>query len=175
MKKLIDGLSAEWTGAGKKPAKGLHGMIRLATYGARYFLGLMWIYAAHDKILHPEAFAHSVYNYQVIPDAAINLTAIVLPWAELLIGICLLAGNWLPGASVLSSVLLTGFAATLLFNLQRGLDVHCGCFSVQASGDPANYLTVVRDLSFLAVSTFLMVRVFFYGPAAPTTGSAGKG
>jgi uncharacterized membrane protein YphA (DoxX/SURF4 family) len=136
-------------------------MVRLATYGARFFLGLLWIYASHDKVLQPEAFAQAVYNYQVLPDAAINLTALVLPWVELLIGICLLAGFWLPGASVLSTALLAGFAGTLMFNLYRGLDVYCGCFSTQAGGDPANYLTVIRDLSFLAVSVYLMVAVLF--------------
>ena len=134
-------------------------MVRLATYGARFFLGLLWIYASHDKILHPEAFAYAVYNYQVLPDGAINLTALVLPWVELLIGICLLTGFWVPGAAVLSTLLLAGFAGALMFNLYRGLDVHCGCFSTQADGDPANYLTVVRDLSFLAVSVYLMAVV----------------
>lgn len=136
-------------------------MVRLATYGARFFLGLLWVYASHDKVLHPEAFAQAVYNYQVLPDAAINLTALVLPWVELLIGICLLAGLWLPGASVLSTALLAGFAGTLMFNLYRGLDVYCGCFSTQAAGEPANYLTVIRDVSFLAVSVYLMVAVLF--------------
>lgn len=147
-------------------------MVRLATYGARFFLGLLWIYASHDKVLHPEAFAHAVYNYQVLPDTAINLVAIVLPWVELLLGICLVAGFWLPGASVLSTVLLTGFAGMLLFNLYRGLDVHCGCFSVQTSGDPANYMTVLRDTSFLAISAYLMARVLFFGPATSISNGA---
>lgn len=137
-----------------------------AYYGSRFFLGLLWLYASYDKLLNPEAFAHLVYNYQVLPDGAINLTALILPWLELLLGICLLAGIWLPGASVLSTALLAGFAGTLLFNLYRGLDVYCGCFSTQAAADPANYLTVIRDLSFLAVSVYLMVVVIFLRPKA---------
>lgn len=138
-------------------------MVRAATCGARLFLGVLWIYASYDKILHPEAFAYAVYNYQVLPDGGINLTALVLPWVELLIGICLLVGFWLPGAALLSTLLLAAFAGALLFNLHRGLDVHCGCFSTQAGGDPAGYLTVLRDLSFLAVSIYLMVMVTFHG------------
>ncbi|MCJ8501342.1 MauE/DoxX family redox-associated membrane protein [Desulfatitalea alkaliphila] len=138
-------------------------MARATTYGARFFLGLLWIYASYDKILNPEAFAYAVYNYQVLPDGGINLTALVLPWVELLMGICLLVGFWLPGAALLSTLLLAGFAGALLFNLYRGLDVQCGCFSTQAGGDPAGYPTVLRDLSFLAVSVYLMVMVTFRG------------
>jgi uncharacterized membrane protein YphA (DoxX/SURF4 family) len=129
-------------------------------HGARLFLGGLWIYASHDKILHPDAFAQVVYNYQVLPDTAINMTAVVLPWFELLLGICLVAGVWISGAAVLSTALLTAFAGTLVFNLYRGIDIECGCFSMQSVGDPANYLTVVRDLSFVAVSVYLMAWYF---------------
>jgi len=129
-------------------------------HGARLFLGGLWIYASHDKVLHPDAFAQVVYNYQVLPDTAINLTAVVLPWFELLLGICLVAGVWISGAAVLSTALLTAFAGTLVFNLYRGLDIQCGCFSMQSDSDPANYLTVVRDLSFVAVSVYLMAWYF---------------
>jgi uncharacterized membrane protein YphA (DoxX/SURF4 family) len=131
-------------------------------HGARLFLGGLWIYASHDKILHPDAFAQVVYNYQVLPDTAINLTAVVLPWFELLLGICLVAGVWISGAAVLSTALLTAFAGTLVFNLYRGIDIECGCFSMKSDGDPANYLTVVRDLSFVAVSVYLMAWYFVY-------------
>ena len=64
---------------------------------ARLFLGGVFIYASVDKILHPDDFAHAVYNYQILPNGLINLTALVLPWLELLLGICLLTGVWLPG------------------------------------------------------------------------------
>jgi hypothetical protein len=66
----------------------------------RLFLGGVFIYASVDKVLHPADFARAVYNYQILPNGLINLTALLLPWLELLLGMCLLAGVWLPGAEL---------------------------------------------------------------------------
>ncbi|MBS3754074.1 MAG: DoxX family membrane protein [Desulfobacterales bacterium] len=128
---------------------------------ARIFLGAVFLYASYDKILHPQAFAEAVYNYQILPDAAVNLVALFLPWIELAAGLCLIAGAWLPGATMICALLMTAFTAALVFNEIRGLDVHCGCFSTQATHDPASLLTVLRDLFFLAVSVYLLVRAVF--------------
>ncbi|GBC60002.1 hypothetical protein DENIS_0944 [Desulfonema ishimotonii] len=123
----------------------------------RLFLGIVFIYASWDKILHPGAFAEAIYNYQILPDTLINFTAIVLPWFELFLGICVIFGIWLPGAVFSINALLTVFFAALLFNLARGLDIHCGCFSSSAqsgeSGSTLWYLT--RDAAFL-ISGFLL-------------------
>jgi uncharacterized membrane protein YphA (DoxX/SURF4 family) len=127
----------------------------------RLLLGAVFLYASYDKILHPEAFAQAVYNYQILPDPAVNLVALTLPWLELLLGLCLATGFWLPGATVMSTGLLTIFIGALVFNAIRGLDVHCGCFSSQASDGPAGLWTIARDVSFLVVSSFLTVKVFF--------------
>jgi hypothetical protein len=39
----------------------------------------IFIYVNIDKIAHTAAFAKDVYNYQILPDALINLTSLVLP------------------------------------------------------------------------------------------------
>jgi uncharacterized membrane protein YphA (DoxX/SURF4 family) len=95
---------------------------------SRLILGGVFIYACFDKILHPAAFSKAVYNYQILPDVFINLTAIVLPWLELVLGVIFIIGIWMPGAVVMSNLLLTMFTGALLFNLARGLDISCGCF-----------------------------------------------
>jgi uncharacterized membrane protein YphA (DoxX/SURF4 family) len=138
----------------------------LLYHTARIILGAIFLYASFDKILHPQAFAEAVYNYQILPDSMINLTAIVLPWLEALLGICFFAGVWMPGVSVISTGLLGVFIGALIFNQMRGIDVHCGCFSTQSSGDPAGMLwTVARDALFLFFSVYLTVWVFFLHPA----------
>jgi hypothetical protein len=90
----------------------------------------------------------------------INLTALTLPWLELILGICLISGLLLPGATLLSSGLLTLFLGVLVFNQFRGLDIHCGCFSTEPTASPAGIGTVLRDIGFLAVSLYLTVMVF---------------
>jgi len=135
--------------------------MRIARIIARLVMAGIFIYASIDKIAHPAAFAKDVYNYQILPDALINLTALFLPWLELLLGLCLLAGVWMPGAVLSANALLLVFFSALLFNMARGLDVNCGCFSA-GSDTPAMsagwYL--VRDTLFLAVGGFLFCTVF---------------
>jgi len=130
----------------------------------RLLVGAVFLYASYDKILHPGDFARAVGNYQLLPATAVNPVAVVLPWMELLLGIFLLAGAWLPGATVLSTLLLTVFSGALIFNLARGLDVSCGCFSTQIAGSPATWWTVARDFALLAASIWLTVSVFSSGP-----------
>ena len=137
--------------------------MRLARIVARLVLAGIFIYASLEKIAHPAAFARDVYNYQILPDVLINLTALVLPWLELFLGLCLLAGIWLPGAVLTANGLLVVFLAALVFNLARGLDINCGCFST-ASEAPAMsagwYL--LRDVGFLTVGIFLFYAVFVH-------------
>jgi hypothetical protein len=122
----------------------------------------IFIYASIDKIAQPAAFAKDVYNYQILPDALINLTALVLPWLELLLGLCLLAGIWKPGAVLSVNGLLSVFLAALVFNLARGLDINCGCFS-SGSGTPTMSTTyyLARDIGFLVLGAFLFYGTFF--------------
>ena len=128
---------------------------------ARMILGAVFIYASIDKIVHPEAFAKAVYNYQILPDALINLTAIILPWLELLLGICLVLGACLPGVVFLSNMLLAIFFGALVFNLARGLDINCGCFSTsQITPNLCMCLYVIRDSLFLVPAFFLFYRTF---------------
>ncbi len=136
------------TSLGKKP---LHFWIRL-------ILGVVFIVASADKIYQPAAFARMVYNYQILPDTCINLFAIVLPWLELLLGIMLVAGLWRPTTVTLSSGLLLAFYAALLFNVARGLDVHCGCFSTSTDGAPATTWYLFRDGVFLLMGAYLFFK-----------------
>ncbi len=125
----------------------------------RIVLAFVFIYASLDKIIHPQAFAQAVFNHQVLSEAFINIIAIVLPWMELILGICLLFNIWMNGASILTAGLMLIFMSTITFNLLRGLDVGCGCFSTSVEGS-MNSMTFIRDLIFLCLSFSLVVVVF---------------
>jgi uncharacterized membrane protein YphA (DoxX/SURF4 family) len=129
-------------------------------FWARLILGGIFVAASADKILHPAAFAQIIFNYQILPDAFINLTAIILPWLELVLGVLLLTGRWLPGSVLLGNLLLLTFFAMLLFNTARGLDVHCGCFTTRTEGNPATTWYLLRDGSFLLLGGYLFWRTF---------------
>lgn len=127
----------------------------------RLALGIVLILASIDKALKPAAFAEAIYNYQLLPGQAVNLTAIVLPWLELVLGSLLLTGFWLRGAVALSTVLLTVFFSALLISLARGLNIHCGCFGTGGEGEPEMLWDLFRDAIFLCIGFYLSYRTFF--------------
>jgi len=99
-----------------------------------------------------------------LPDALINITALILPWFELFVGTCLIVGILMPGALLSANALLIVFMIALIFNLFRGLNVHCGCFSTTATGvaDKSEMIwTIARDAVFLAGGMFLFLRLYF--------------
>jgi hypothetical protein len=129
-------------------------------FWVRLLVGVIFIAASIDKILQPAAFAQMVYNYQILPDAFINVTAIVLPWVELVLGGLLVVALWSPGTVVLANLLLLAFFGSLLFNLARGLDIHCGCFSTSTQGNALTTWYIIRDGVFLLLGGYLFYGVF---------------
>ena len=136
---------------GKKPK--LSGK-RIAL-GARLILGGIFIAAAVGKIIDPQAFAQTIYNYQILPDSLINATAVVLPWLELVLGLLLVGGVWLPGATLLAQGLLVVFFAALVFNMARGINIHCGCFGSGGTAPTDMRWYFIRDAFFLLLGGIL--------------------
>jgi hypothetical protein len=130
--------------------------------GVRLFLGFVFLYASFDKILHPAAFAEIIYYYRILPESLIHWVAIILPWVELLLGCFLILRVWLPGGSFLSTLLLLIFLGSVAFNMARGLDIRCGCFSTSEEcihGVPMLWY-VVRDTAFFLLSLYLFLNTF---------------
>jgi len=123
---------------------------------ARLILGGVFIYASFDKILHPAAFAAAVYNYQILPAQLINLTALILPLLELILGVLLLSGIWVSGAVLGVNLLMVVFLSALIFNTARGLNISCGCFSTETTSSGLSVLTVLRDVFFFCLSAYLL-------------------
>ncbi len=128
-------------------------MIRLI---ARISLGVVFLYAAYGKILYPEAFALSVYNYKILPDNLVNLTAVFLPWLEAVCGLALVCGVFTRGAAFIVSGLTLVFLAALGFNLYRGLNVECGCFG-ESPGDVDTPMFLARDAAIFILAVLVYV------------------
>ncbi len=132
------------------------GIVRAAYHALRIVLGVTFVYASIHKILDPAAFAATVYNYQILPGSLVNITALVLPWLELIAGAMLILNVWMPGAVSAVTGLLAVFAGALAFNMARGLDIGCGCFTAASAENDMTLLTVLRDCAFLVLSLFLL-------------------
>jgi uncharacterized membrane protein YphA (DoxX/SURF4 family) len=121
----------------------------------RLTLAIIFFCAGIEKILQPQEFAVAIYNYQLLPDCVINLSAIFLPWLEVFIAASLVSGIYTRGAALLSSLLFLIFATALTINLVRGLDISCGCFGT-SSGN-ISWLYLVRDLSLFCMSVIVLI------------------
>ncbi len=127
----------------------------------RIILGLIFIFASWDKVLEPAAFARVIANYQILPEALVAPAAIFLPWLELTCGICLVADRWTSGSATIVTALIVIFTAAIGFNIYRGMDVACGCFTLDQSAPAGMWLYLLRDVIFLimGVSTLRYAHV----------------
>ena len=121
----------------------------------RLLLGLVFLAASAHKILDAEAFAMSIYQYQLLPESLVNGLAITLPWIELVAGIAIIvSARFKDGAALLMLVMLGVFALAISINLLRGLDIACGCFS--AEGDVIGWGNVFRNLGYMFLALVIL-------------------
>ncbi|RZP29766.1 DoxX family membrane protein [bacterium] len=127
---------------------------------SRLILGAVLIAASIDKILHPEAFAEVIGNYNVLPFGLENIVAITLPILELFIGCCLIFGIMLDGSAIITAGMMCVFIIALSQAMIRGIDINCGCFkvSVDNAGGNIGYRRIIEDILFLGLSLLILNR-----------------
>ena len=122
----------------------------------RILLGLIFIIASIDKIIDPAGFARDISNYHFVPFGFENIIAIILPWLELFIGLGLILGVMVDGASVISGILLILFIILIFQATIRGFNIDCGCGLKE--GEIVGWRKIFEDLIFLAGAYFIWRR-----------------
>ncbi len=115
----------------------------------RFVLGIVFVVASLDKLLHPAAFARSISHYDLVPLKAINLMAICLPWIELCCGLALIFGLGIKANLLVVVGLLGIFIVAILSVLYRGLDISCGCFTTDPSAHRMTRWTLYWDIIWM--------------------------
>ena len=133
----------------------LHALLTLAACAG---LGGLFLLAAAPKLADPHAFAAAVYRYQWLPDAAVNLFALGHAWLELVLAVAILFPRWRRAAAAWMILLLAAGAVAIGVNLARGLDMACGCFSLDPLAPPATWFSVVRNLALALPAAYLARR-----------------
>ncbi|MGA9263108.1 MAG: MauE/DoxX family redox-associated membrane protein [Desulfobacterales bacterium] len=116
----------------------------------RVYVGGVFIYASMYKINYPTEFAETIAAYQLIPYWAINLTALILPWIELVAGVLLILGIRTKSTAAVIGFLLLVFSLAILVTMVRGIPIGCGCFT--SVDEPMGWRTLVRDLMWLVMT-----------------------
>ena len=99
-------------------------------YVFRLILGGVFIFASIDKIINPLDFSDAIDNYHITQIEINNLAALIIPFIELVIGVCLIFGVFIDGAILIAILLLIWFIFIISQALFRGIDLHCGCFDL---------------------------------------------
>lgn len=113
---------------------------------SRLIVGVIFIYASAYKIIDPGSFAKSIWYYHMVPGNFINLIALILPWMELITGVCLIAGVFYKGAVVIVNCVTIIFIIALSTAISRGIDIDCGCFKAGQASDDAAWGALIFDL-----------------------------
>ena len=127
---------------------------------ARLILGFAFIYASIDKIIDPTLFSDTIDNYHITPKSLNNVIALVIPFVELILGLCLILGIYLRGATTLVAILLIWFIFIISQALFRGIDLHCGCFDLAQKNVDVNVRLemikrIIEDFVFLILAFVL--------------------
>jgi uncharacterized membrane protein YphA (DoxX/SURF4 family) len=119
-------------------------------------LGAVFVYASWDKILDPAAFAQGIANYQIVSSRVGTLAAQFLPWLELVCGICLILNCWVQGTALVVALLMLIFMSALGYNIFRGVDISCGCFTLAQEAPASMWWYMARDSLLLAMAAGVM-------------------
>lgn len=132
-------------------------LIRHMTVGLRILLGIIFLWSSWDKIFDPHGFASIIENYKILPGAWVNTVAVGLPWIEAFCGILLVTGRLVKGSLAIINSLMIIFIAALAWNQYRGIDIHCGCFSVAVQRRQETYIpNIMRNLAILVSGLWIM-------------------
>lgn len=125
---------------------------------SRIVIGFLFILAGATKIADPQSFANSIENFKIFPDFLINITAIVVPWIELISGVLVFLGIAVKETSFIIINLLGIFIVIIIISLFRGLNVDCGCFGT-SSGNSIGLVKLIEDLLMLLPA----IQVYIFG------------
>ena len=121
-------------------------MKRWLPLACRIILAGVFIAAALPKIVSPHDFSIAVYRYQLLPFALINVVAIYLPWLELTSAVALFMPSLRRAALFILGAMLIVFTIAITINVIRGVNIACGCFSVDPDAKHIGWMNVVRNL-----------------------------
>ncbi|MCI5161087.1 MAG: DoxX family protein [Candidatus Electrothrix sp. AX5] len=144
-------------------------VLRRGYHTIRLLISGLFLYAGGSKLFALPSFALTISDYGLVPEGLVLPTAFLLVTAELIAAFALLLD--LRGGLTGITLLLILFIAVLLYGIQLGLAVDCGCFG---SGDQQHasaqglHQAVYRDLMMLAGCLFLYWYRWYRLPT-PTT------
>jgi protein-disulfide isomerase len=130
----------------------------LAT-AVRILLGVVWIWAAWEKLQSPRTFVQAVRAYDMTWEWLAKAIGYGLPVLEFCLGIVLILGVATRLAAAVSAALFLVFLVGIVQAAARGLQLDCGCFGGGGvtTGETRYTLDILRDIGLLILAGYLVV------------------
>jgi uncharacterized membrane protein YphA (DoxX/SURF4 family) len=81
------------------------------------------------KLKSPLAFSYAIKGFKIeLPDNLLVDLSFIIPWTEILAGLCLICGFFTRGAAFVIVVMMAFFITLIVAAMWRGLQLKCGCF-----------------------------------------------
>ena len=131
---------------------------RIMSTCCRLLIAAVFLLACLHKIVSPYDFARVVSKYALLPDVAVNVFALCLPWIELVLALALIFSRSFREAAAWGSVvLLLMFIGAISIKLLQGADIDCGCFSsAAAAGSAIGPANLFRNTGLLILCAFVI-------------------
>lgn len=127
----------------------------------RLGLGGMFLYSGYAKLSEPWLqFAVSIETFKLVPDAALEPMARIIPWVEVAAGAGVLLPLIAPWAALLTTLMLAVFTGAGVSAYARGLAVDCGCFG-SGGGDPVGPKWFAEHAGMIAMALAVTVALFW--------------
>jgi len=125
----------------------------------RVILGSLFVISGGEKLIGPyQNFLYVVQGYELLNPLGEEITARVIPWIELILGLFLFLGFWLPivlrGVVLLSLTFLTVVGQAIIRDLPVS---ECGCFGGLISFPLKGVLML--DITILILTIILLWRI----------------
>ena len=133
--------------------------VRWVSTAARLVLGGVLLVAGVLKAMDPQSSVTAVRAYELLPAALATVVGWGLPFAEIAMGLLLLAGIATRVVAAATAVLLVVFMFAVASAAARGLSIDCGCFGGGghvAPGQTAYGTELVRDVGLLLLALWLV-------------------
>lgn len=117
---------------------------------AEGLVGIAFAWAGFLKLLDPQAFVSSILTYEVFSYQVAAVCALVVPYMEIVTGVCLAAGVIKSGSRLMAFGMLVVFVLLLAQAAIRGLDADCGCFGHRSGAESGYAWPIARDALMLA-------------------------
>ncbi|WP_238154601.1 MauE/DoxX family redox-associated membrane protein [Ornithinimicrobium sufpigmenti] len=137
------------------------GWVTMAGLLARVGLGVVLIAAGLPKLMDVTGSVQNVMAYELFDYGTARFIGTMLPVVEIVLGVLLVLGLFTRAAAAAGGLLMIVFIAGIASAWARGLTIDCGCFGSGGPVEPGEttyLLDILRDLLFLAMAAWLVVR-----------------